>query len=46
MSNFHKIYTQKIIMETEFILRTELSCDLPELLLGLATERKCSSEVV
>lgn len=42
----HKRYTQKIIMETAFILRTEFVCDLPELLLGLATERKDSSKVV
>lgn len=42
----HKSYTQKILMEMDFILRIDFASDLPELLLGLATQRKCSSEVV
>lgn len=39
----HKSDTQVIIVETEFILRTELACDLPGSLLGLTTERKCNA---
>lgn len=41
----HKSDTRVIIMETEFILRTELTCNLPASLLGLTTERTCHSEV-